>query len=220
MKKALALLAAIVAATPAHSAFVVPETAPAPSKDYTISSLEWRGCVTDDRYPRVGLSKVDVICERIFRSRPSSHQINWKNARRCEDYTPGCVDLEGIVIVDGWRYEIASAERVYTPFKRYNTHLYVKPVSSDIKYQDYKINCLDNHSIIGTLDSGSSEGKVHHFYRAVKFQKDVCDSVFPEPEKDTAYRMKELACNLTRNPEEKKKRCDKFKEWNNKRRWQ
>ena len=217
MKRALALLAAIVAATPVQAAFVVPEKEPAPSKDYTISSLEWRGCVTDDKYPTVGLSTVDVICERIFRSRPLSHQINWKNARRCEDYTPGCVELEGIIKVDGVRYVIDTAKQNYSIRRGWYTRLNVRVIKTDIKYQDYKIDCLDTYGVIGTLDW---EGNVDHIYTAKKFQKDVCDSVFPEPEKDTAYRMKELACNLARDPKQKKRICDGFVEWNNRRRWQ
>lgn len=215
MKKVLALLAAIVAATPVQAAFVVPEKEPAPSKDYTISGLEWRGCVVKPEYEST--SDIPAECFNIFRAQPSFHSINWKNARRCEDYTPGCVELEGIIKVDSVRYVIDTAKQNYSIRRGWYTRLNVKVIKTDIKYQDYKIDCLDTYGVIGTLDW---EGNVDHIYTAKKFQKDVCDSVFPEPEKDTAYRMKELACNITRNPEEKKKRCDKFKEWNNKRRWQ
>ena len=216
MKKILALLAAIVAATPVQAAFVVPETAPAPSKEYTISGLEWRGCVVKPKYE--GTSDIPAECFNIFRAQPSFHSINWKNARRCEDYTPGCVELEGIVKVDGVRYVIDTARRHFSTRRmRWYTRLDVKVIKTDIKYQDYKINCLDTYASIGTLDW---EGNVDHIYTAKKFQKDVCDSVFPEPEKDTAYVLKEIACNMTKDPEEKKKRCDKFEEWKNRRRWQ
>ena len=217
MKKALSLLAAIVAATPAHSAFVVPEKEPAPPKDYTISGLEWGGCVTNQEYELTHLSNIDAECYRIFRAQPSFHHINWKNARKCEDYTPGCVDLEGIIVVDSMRYEIFEVKTHWSINRGNYTRLNVKPISTDIQYQDYKINCLNTYSIIGTRDS---MGEISHLYTNKKFQKDVCDSVFPEPEKDTAYRMKELACNLARDPEQKKRLCDGFVEWNNQRRWQ
>ncbi len=209
MKRALALLAAIVAATPAHSAFVVPDKEPAPSKDYNISGLEWIGCVVKPEYEGTSweTSDIDAECFNIFRAQPSFHSFNWKNARRCEDYTPGCVELEGIVKVDGVRYEIDTAIRKWSSRRGWYTRLDVKIINTDIKYQDYKINCLDTYAFIGTKDW---EGNVDHIYRAKNFQKDVCDSVFPEPKKDAAYILKELACDMTKDPEKKKKRCDKF----------
>jgi len=219
MKKALAILAAIVAATPVQAAFVVPETEPAPPKDYTISGLEWIGCVVKPEYEGTSWETSDIPaeCFNVFRAQPSFHSINWKNARRCEDYTPGCVELEGIIKVDGVRYVIDTSKRRYSTRRGWYTRLDVKIITTDIKYQDYKINCLDTYAFIGTQDS---EGRVDHIYTAKKFQKDVCDSVFPEPKKDAAYRIKEFACNLATDPKEKKRICDGFVEWNNRRRWQ
>ena len=164
---ATASLATATLAKPAHSAFVVPETEPKPTKDYTVSGLEWGGCVTNQEYELIYLSTIDAECYRIFRAQPSFHSINWKNARKCEDYTPGCVDLEGIVKIDSVRYEIFEAKTHYSSHRGNYTRLNVKPISTDIQYQDYKINCLNTYSIIGTRDS---MGEISHLYTNKKFQ--------------------------------------------------
>ena len=222
MKKLTAILAAVVAATPVNAGFVIPEVV----ADHNTSALDWDGCyVQRDTDFTVWYSTVqEKNCLKYYGHKPSSVQFHWKNARKCEEYTDGCVELEGILYVDGEKYELANARTRYrirstgllSMSRTAYQEIFVHPTTKE--YQPMKFNCRTSISEIRYNGRYIHEDRGQLYYTK-QFHEDVCNNVFPELEKDAAYRLKDLACGLTKDKEKKEECYDNLRKWQQLRRW-
>ena len=213
MKKIFALLAAVVAATPAQAGFIIPDDI-VPTGGGSASTIYWRGCIDE----KGEITNVDVKCRRLFRSKPTQARIEWKNAQRCEEYTPGCITVDASIQVDGWQLSVVSAK---TRRRRglhdvWESYSQLDMAPSKKGFEPYSINCTDPASDIRVLDF---DGKPEHMYRAGKFRKDVCNSVFPEIERDTAYQLGELACKIKTDKAKRRECWEDFNQWKENRRY-
>ncbi|AOV62243.1 hypothetical protein S420910_053 [Synechococcus phage S-CAM7] len=213
MNKIFALLAAVVAATPAQAGFIIPDDI-VPLSGERASRMFWRGCIDE----KGEITKITVKCDRIFKPKPTQARVEWKNAKKCEEYTPGCVSVDASIQVGGFQLSVLSARtrRRRGPGGGWESYSQLDMAPSKKGFEQYSINCTDPDSDIRVLDF---DGKPKHMYRTTQFRLDLCNSVFPELERDTAYQLKELACRLTKDPKKNRECWIDFKEWKANRRY-
>ena len=222
MKKLTTIIAAVVAATSVNAGFVIPEVV----AEYNTSNLEWDGCYvqSDKDFTNWYSTVQEKKCLKYYELKPSSVQFHWKNARKCEEYTDGCVELDGVLYVDGKKYELANARTRYrlrstgllSMSRTAYQEIFVVPTTKE--YQPMKFNCRSSISEI-RYNGPYTHDERGYLYQTKQFHEDVCNSVFPELEKDAAYRLKDLACGLTKDKEKKEECYNNLKVWQQLRRW-
>ena len=224
MNKILPLLAIVLSVAPVNAGFVLPEEET--NKEYNTSNLEWDGCYVPNEkdftlwYPTVQEKK----CLKHYELKPSSVKFRWKNARKCEEYTDGCVELDGVLYVDGKRYELANARTRYrirstsflTMSRSAYQEIFVQPTTKE--YQPMKFNCRASISEI-RYNGPYTHDERGYLYKTTQFHEDVCNSVFPEPKKDAAYHLKRIACTLQKDMEKKEECNENFAKWWRLERW-
>ena len=208
MKKLIALLAVALTPVPAMAGFVIPEP-PKPADTYNSTALEWRGCLI----PKDGYTvtrDIKHLCDRHFFFAQTEATVQWKDAKKCETYTDGCVELSLRIKGFTGAYYISDA-------KRLNRTVWVGPFSvgtvpySELEYSqdgsrsltDYdqvQFNCLEARSRIVITDGN---GKRASIFDTDAFHKHVCNTVFEAKTKSTGLQLQEVGCALERDVEKR-----------------